>query len=101
MTIALDATYSVGRQLSGVGVYSRNILFGLARAHAGDFGNLMVGRNGTGSRTITMPGLTLTSGRYAVVGKAFILHAKADDLTTQPSGNAGDRIACGVIALSE
>ncbi|HEX5228000.1 MAG TPA: glycosyltransferase family 1 protein, partial [Bryobacteraceae bacterium] len=33
MKIALDATYSVGRNLSGVGVYSREILFGLARAH--------------------------------------------------------------------
>ena len=73
---------------------------GLTASHAGDFGNISVGHDGTGRRVVTMPGLTLTSGKYPVVGKAFILHAKADDLTSQPTGNAGDRIACGVIVAS-
>ena len=43
-----------------------------------------------------MPGLTLNDGKYAVNGLSIILHEKKDDFS-QPSGNAGGRIACGII----
>jgi Cu-Zn family superoxide dismutase len=36
-------------------------------------------------------------GEYGIVGKAVIIHRRADDLVSQPSGDAGDRVACGVI----
>ena len=71
---------------------------GLLQVHAGDFGNIAVGKNGRGSRSFTMPGLTLVGGTYPVVGRAVVLHAKQDDLASQPAGNAGERIACGIIA---
>lgn len=72
---------------------------GLLQVHAGDFGNIKVGASGRGSRAYFIPGLSLVGGAYAVAGKAVVLHAKQDDLASQPAGNAGDRIACGVITV--
>lgn len=65
--------------------------------HAGDLGNLTVddGGNGTLSRSSAL--LTVTPGPNSVVGRAVILHEKRDDLVSQPTGDAGGRIACGVI----
>ena len=67
--------------------------------HAGDLGNIEVGANGAGRMEMTTTGLSL-SGPNSVVGKAIILHAKADDCKTQPTGDAGDRLACGVVTMS-
>ena len=66
------------------------------KAMAGDMGNLDVGADGTGSFSVFMPGLTLKDGKYAVKGLSVILHEKVDDFT-QPGGNTGGRIACGII----
>jgi len=71
---------------------------GLTRAHAGDLGNIEIGADGSGTLTLTVPALTLRDGPYAVAGRSIILHEKADDFG-QPTGNAGGRIACGVIAV--
>lgn len=68
--------------------------------HAGDFGNLTAGKDGKATKTFVMKGITLDDGEASIVGKAFIVHAKKDDFKTQPTGNAGDRVACGVIALT-
>jgi Cu-Zn family superoxide dismutase len=70
---------------------------GRAHAHAGDMGNIEVGQDGVGTLKMFLPGETLKDGPYAVSGKAIILHEKEDDFTTQPTGNAGGRIGCGVI----
>ena len=67
--------------------------------HAGDFGNVLADPQGKATKTLVMKGITIANGPTAIVGKGFIIHAKKDDLTSQPSGNAGDRIACGVIQL--
>jgi Cu-Zn family superoxide dismutase len=71
---------------------------GGGHAHPGDMGNILIGEDGTGVFEIRMPGLTFEEGKYAVAGKAIILHADEDDLG-QPTGNAGGRIGCGIIQI--
>jgi Cu-Zn family superoxide dismutase len=68
--------------------------------HAGDLGNVKADASGKASATLTVPAtkLTLAPGPLSVVGRALVLHAKADDLKSQPAGDSGPRIACGVIA---
>jgi len=65
--------------------------------HAGDFGNVTADDKGEVHTTVTSHMLTVDAGPNSVVGHAVIVHANPDDLTTQPSGNAGPRIACGVV----
>ena len=69
--------------------------------HLGDLPNLSVGTNGSGAAEFTIGGATLDSGDEALFdrdGAALIVHAGPDDYRTDPSGNSGARIACGVIA---
>lgn len=72
-----------------------------AAHHAGDLGNLEADAAGKATVDILLPGLGVASGPRAVVGRGLILHAQPDDLTTQPTGNAGARIACGVIGVAK
>ena len=68
--------------------------------HAGDMLNLTIGANGKASATLEDKDATLGEGAHSLFsngGTAIIIHAKADDMRTDPSGNSGDRIACGVI----
>lgn len=65
--------------------------------HAGDLGNVWVDENGEGHHVLLMPDLTVQDGPASVRGRAIIVHAGVDDLVTQPTGNAGGRIGCGVI----
>lgn len=67
--------------------------------HAGDMGNLKSDKNGVAQVKIELPGLNLNTEEdiYSVVNKAVIVHADPDDLVSQPAGNAGPRIGCGVI----
>ena len=54
------------------------------------------------SRVLVVAALSLDPRSAAsIMGKAAVVHASADDLSSQPAGNAGDRIACGVIAATE
>ncbi|HTL71142.1 MAG TPA: superoxide dismutase family protein [Candidatus Eisenbacteria bacterium] len=73
---------------------------GPAHAHPGDMGNLEVGADGTGKLDAVLPEVTLSAGKYAVAGRAVILHEKEDDFG-QPTGNAGSRIGCGPILLTK
>lgn len=68
--------------------------------HAGDFGNVTADAGGRVHAQFTTTGITVESGASSVVGRAVILHANPDDLETQPTGNAGGRIACGVTAAA-
>ena len=70
-----------------------------AQHHAGDLGNILVRNNGTGHLEISSPLLTMSSGAGAIVNRAIVIHAVQDDFTTQPTGNSGGRVGCGVIRL--
>jgi Cu-Zn family superoxide dismutase len=73
-------------------------------AHAGDLGNITIADDGTGTVDVTTNRFTLGEGDASLSGEygsSIVLHEKADDLTTQPSGDSGARIACGVIFPSE
>ena len=68
--------------------------------HAGDMLNLTVDANGKANGTLDDNDVTLGDGPHSLFsngGTAIVIHAKADDMKTDPSGNSGDRIACGVI----
>lgn len=68
-----------------------------ASHHAGDFGNVTADEKGEVHTTFVTHSITVAPGAMSVVGHAVVLHAAADDLTTQPSGNSGARIACGIV----
>ena len=68
-----------------------------ATHHTGDFGNLSADQNGVAHVDVWTELPLLTAGQHYVVGRSFIVHEGKDGLTTQPSGNAGARVACGVI----
>lgn len=65
--------------------------------HAGDLGNLEADEEGNAHLELEVDFITLSEGAHSVMGKAVIVHAGPDDLKTQPTGNAGARLACGVI----
>ena len=70
------------------------------KRHVGDLGNIKADSTGKAmyKRLDTMIAL---SGPNSIIGRSVILHAKADDLKTQPSGDAGDRIGCGTIGIAD
>jgi superoxide dismutase, Cu-Zn family len=71
--------------------------------HAGDLPNLDVGRDGRGRMESTTELITLGGGPHSVFdadGSAVVIHAAPDDFRTDPTGNSGARIACGVIVRS-
>ena len=66
--------------------------------HHGDIGNLVADAKGKAELTIETDLWTIGDGKPSdVVGHAVVVHATLDDFTTQPSGNAGGRVACGVV----
>jgi len=70
--------------------------------HAGDMPNLEAGADGKAALQTVLHGVTLERGAANSLldadGAAVVIHAKADDQKTDPSGNSGDRVACGVVA---
>jgi Cu-Zn family superoxide dismutase len=68
--------------------------------HAGDMPNLQADAKGRASLSVELDTITLTPGPASIVGRAVVVHAQPDDYTSQPVGNAGARLACGVIKLN-
>lgn len=68
--------------------------------HAGDLGNIEAGADGTARYERTDSVLSL-GGANSIIGKAVVVHAGQDDLTSQPTGDAGGRLACGVIEATD
>ncbi|MDZ7359510.1 MAG: superoxide dismutase family protein [candidate division KSB1 bacterium] len=70
------------------------------KRHIGDLGNITADDKGNATLDYVDKHLTM-SGAHSIIGYAVILHANPDDFTTQPTGNAGGRIACGVIGVAK
>jgi len=68
--------------------------------HIGDMGNLVADKDGNAHLTLVDNKLSFT-GPYSIIGRGIIVHAGADDLVTQPTGNAGGRVACGTIGIAK
>jgi Cu-Zn family superoxide dismutase len=69
--------------------------------HAGDLPNVHIGTTGESTFELFVPQLTLGTGAHSLLdgdGSALVIHADADDYHADPGGDAGNRIACGVIA---
>jgi len=73
---------------------------GFENAHAGDLGNITMAEDGTGAKSMTVEQLTFTEGKYAIGNRAVILHEQPDDFG-QPTGNAGGRVGCGIIEVTD
>jgi Cu-Zn family superoxide dismutase len=71
-----------------------------AERHAGDLPNLKSDAKGKAKLSVDLDIITLKSGPASIVGRGVIVHAQPDDYTSQPVGNAGARLACGVIKLN-
>lgn len=103
---ACDASTPVPFESAGAHYNPLNRQHGLQHPggpHAGDAPNVAVVTGGEGRFSFTTDRITLTSGPVSLMdadGSAIVVHAAADDQTSQPSGNSGSRIACGVIRLS-
>jgi Cu-Zn family superoxide dismutase len=67
--------------------------------HAGDMPMLVADATGKAELAVEMSGVSVAAGPTSLVGKAVIVHADPDDYSTQPTGNSGARVACGVIVL--
>ncbi len=68
-----------------------------AERHAGDMPSLVADASGNATLTVTLDTIKVGSGATDVVGKSVIVHKDPDDYKTQPTGNSGARVACGVI----
>jgi len=71
-----------------------------AKRHVGDLGNVEAGKDGTVHLDYVDTMISLT-GEHSIIGRGVIVHEKEDDLTTQPTGAAGARVACGVIGVAK
>jgi superoxide dismutase, Cu-Zn family len=65
--------------------------------HAGDLPSLKAGKNGRAKVDAMLDVISVGPGAGSIIGRGLIVHADPDDFKTQPTGNAGARIACGVI----
>ncbi len=68
--------------------------------HVGDLGNIVAGEDGKAHLEM-VDKLISFSGKHDIIGRGIIVHAGEDDLVTQPTGNAGARVACGVIGIAK
>ncbi len=80
---------------------SKHGKWGASEFHLGDIGNVQLDQSGKGSITLQTDSWSIGTGaENDIVGRGIIVHDGTDDYTTQPTGNAGSRIGCGVIALA-
>src|SRR5215472_16215755 len=91
---------SVGTARLSAADHGVAIKLNLHNLQAGDIPNFVVDVKGKAQTTVVAPNVTMGDDAHSVFsggGTALVVHAKADDGKTDPAGNAGDRIACGLI----
>lgn len=94
---AADATSAGGHFNPGQQPHGKSD--GIAH-HAGDMNNIVAHSNGVAQIDVQARGVTLGGGAANdIAGRAVVIHAKADDYQSQPAGNAGARVACGIITV--
>jgi len=71
-----------------------------AARHTGDLGNIVAGKDGIATLDYVDPRAAF-DGPASILGRGVIVHANADDFKTQPTGNAGGRVACGVVGAAK
>lgn len=69
--------------------------------HAGDLGNITSDASGKATVDVTVKGVSIAGMSDPLIGRGVVVHASADDLKTQPTGNAGARVAVGVIGVAK
>ena len=95
---AVDASSAGGHFNPGAQPHGRN---SAGAHHAGDMDNLRADAQGRANVDVRLPAVTLGGGAATdIAGRALVVHANADDYRSQPAGNAGARIACGVIRVT-
>jgi Cu-Zn family superoxide dismutase len=67
--------------------------------HSGDLPNITTDKKGVAEFTYETKAFTLIPSPYSILGRSVIIHMQHDDYMSQPAGNAGDRIACGIIGV--
>ena len=72
----------------------------VAQRHEGDMGNVEADSSGKAHLELT-DNMMMMSGEKSIIGRGVIVHEKADDLKSQPTGDAGGRVACGVIGIAK
>jgi Cu-Zn family superoxide dismutase len=70
---------------------------GAARRHAGDLVNLVADSKGESTASFEVDTIRVDEGKHGILNRAVIIHANPDDYVSQPVGNAGGRLACGII----
>lgn len=73
---------------------------GADKRHAGDLGNIEADKNGHARLEVTDNKISF-SGPNSIIGRSIVVHAQADDYKSQPTGNSGARVACGVIGIAK
>jgi Cu-Zn family superoxide dismutase len=72
-----------------------------AARHVGDMGNVEADASGAAKLNYVDHEISLTNDQRSVLGRSVVVHAKADDLKSQPAGDSGARVACGVIGRAK
>ncbi len=95
---AADGSSAGGHFNPGAAAHGRA---GSGAHHLGDMDNLVANTSGVASVNLRLAGVTLGSGApNDILGRALVIHANADDYSSQPAGNSGARVACGVIEIA-
>jgi Cu-Zn family superoxide dismutase len=69
--------------------------------HVGDMGNVEADASGTAKLDYLDHNMSLAHGQESIIGRSVVVHAKEDDLKSQPTGDSGARVACGVIGSAK